>query len=247
MAKDFSKLLTSLGLSGSETRVYLASLKLGPNSVQDIAKKARLSRTATYDAIKSLQSHGLISTYETGKKRYFAAEDPDQAVAHFRDEISNMNKQLEVLSRALPEFKMLSGGERPSVRFYEGKEAVYAGFHDVVKVAPKELLEVTNFNDIQEFLDDQVLNDARKLTQNSKMNIKMLYIGNAPEKKVRREYRKLPKGLGDFHGDIWIYDNRVVFVTFIGKIMTIIIESEAFSQVAKVMFKAAWMSGELAE
>ena len=115
MATDIQKLFTSLGLSPTETKIYLSSLELGPTSVQEIAKKAKISRTAAYDAIESLQKHSLLSTFERGKKHYFAAEDPESAVAHFKTELSNMQAQLENLQRVLPELKMMTGGERPTV------------------------------------------------------------------------------------------------------------------------------------
>src|SRR5690242_13407133 len=105
MPTDIAKLFTTLGLSETETKVYLASLSLGPTSVQDIAKEAKLSRTATYDAVEELQKRGLLSTYVRGKKRFFAAEEPEQAVAYFRDNVNKMESQLEVLLHALPELK----------------------------------------------------------------------------------------------------------------------------------------------
>ena len=64
------KLLTELGLTPTETRVYLSSLKSGPTSVQEIAKRAKLSRTATYDVIAALQERGLMSTFDRGKKKF---------------------------------------------------------------------------------------------------------------------------------------------------------------------------------
>ena len=46
MTVDFFKLLTELGLTPTETVSILLSLKLGPTSVQEVAKAAKLSRTA---------------------------------------------------------------------------------------------------------------------------------------------------------------------------------------------------------
>lgn len=241
MPLDAAKLFTSLGLSPSETKVYLASLKLGPNSVQEIAKRAKLSRTATYDAIKSLQDHGLVSTFERGKKKFFAAEDPESAVTYFKNHIRHLESQIGTLERSLPELQMLAGGERPTVRFFEGKDAIYAVFRDVQKVQPKELFELANLEDVENILDLDVLEDAQKLLDRKHTKIKLLHHGpHAREKKNNVEYCELLPELGEFHGDIWIYGNRVVFVTFVGKIMTVIIESKSFSDTARVLFKAAW-------
>ena len=240
MATDIQKLFTSLGLSPTETKIYLSSLELGPTSVQEIAKKAKISRTAAYDAIESLQKHSLLSTFERGKKHYFAAEDPESAVAHFKTELSNMQAQLENLQRVLPELKMMTGGERPTVRFFEGEEAVYAVFRDVAKVEPKEVFEMTNYEDVNQFIDMKVLAEARKLLNLQRTKLHILHRGHHSNPNSLIEYCELLSELGNFHGDIWIYENRVVFVTFLGKIITVIIESKPLADTARILFKAAW-------
>lgn len=244
MPIDFSKLFLSLGLSETETKVYFASLKLGPTSVQEIAKKARLSRTATYDAVAALQDRGLMSTFERGKKRYFAVEEPERAVGYFRDQVGKMNRQLEALEDAVPELSLLAGGEKPSVRFYEGKEAIVALFHDVESVKPSFRYEMANYDDVYEHLDMKMLEDLRRRIKLPKMDSKMLFCGKLRQVNDRAEYYRLPESLGEFHGDVWIYKNRVAFINFIGKAVTIIVESELFANMARAMFDAAVMSSE---
>lgn len=247
MSQDVLKLFTSLGLSESETKVYFAGLKLGPTTVQAIAKKARLSRTATYDAVASLQDRGLMSTFESGKKRYFAVEDPERAVSYFKDSFQKMRRKLEILDEAIPELKLLAGGEKPAVRFYEGTEALFAVFDDVKKVQPKEMREVTNYTDVYAHLDMKMLTEARKSLDPRKTKVFMLHWGEPNPRNSLGNYCAIPKEVGEFHGDIWIYDNRVVFVTFIGKIVTVIIESESFARTAKSLFDMAWMAGKMRE
>ena len=247
MAKDLLKIFTSLGLSESETKVYLAGLRLGPTSVQALAKKARLSRTATYDSVASLQDRGLMSTFESGKKRYFAVEDPERAVSYFRDSIQKMRHKLEKLDEVVPEMKLMAGGEKPAVRFYEGTEALFAVFDDVKKVQPKEMREVSNYNDVNDHLDTKMLTEARKSLDPRKTKVFMLHWGEPEKRHPLGNYCSIPKEVGEFHGDIWIYGNRVVFVTFVGKIITVIIESESFAQTAKALFDTAWMVGKMKE
>lgn len=238
MIKDVVELLTDLGLSDSEAKVYLASLELGPTSVQKIAKKADYSRTATYDIIDSLKEHGLMSTYEKGKKRYFAAEDPENAVLHFRDRVEGLKSKLEKLENKLPEVEMMAGGERPTVRFYEGEEAVFAAFHDAEQVQPDVLYEVSDYEYVREHFETDTLKRAREATKDT--HIKILHHGDLVNPLPNQEYCKLLPDLDKFEGDIWIYENRVVFVTFYGKTMTVIIESQPLADVARVLFQAAW-------
>ncbi|MBT6253612.1 hypothetical protein HOI83_00010 [Candidatus Uhrbacteria bacterium] len=245
MATDIFKIFTKLGLSDSESKVYLASLSLGPTSVQDIAKKARLSRTATYDTVKTLKKRGLLSTFERGKKTFFAAEEPDRVVNYFKDHVENMKDELQTLKRVMPEIKMMAGGEKPTVRFYEGDEALYALFSDLGKAKPKFLYEVSNMNDIYTFLEKKDVAEAQKLSSKVPV-IKLLHVGDVQgEGREGVEYCKLPKDVLEFHGDIWIYDNRVAFVTFVGKMVAIIVENQAFADTAVALFQTAWKVCEL--
>lgn len=242
MASDFLKLFTSLGLSKIETQIYLASYQLGPTSVQEIAKKARISRTACYEAIESLQKRGLLSTFVRGKKRFFAAEDPERALKHFKDSVAEMSARLDDLQRVLPEMKMLAGGERPTVRFFEGREAIFALFNDVAQSKTKTLDEVSNFNDIESFLDKDYVAEVRKVVDPTKMQTRILHRGAwNREQRAHVQYAQLPDEMGDFHGDIWIYANRVAFVAFVGRVMAVIIESQPFTDTAKALFNAAWI------
>ena len=247
MPMDFSKLFVMLGLSETETKLYFASLRLGPTSVQEIAKKARLSRTAAYDAIASLQERGLLSTFERGKKRFFAVEDPERAISYFRNQVLKLQDQLDVLHESLAELKMLSGGERPAVRFYEGKDAIQAVFHDVALLEPDIRYEVANYDDVYEHLDIAQLESYRRILHEKKIKMKMIFCGKLRKISPHTEYYRMPKSLGDFHGDIWLYGNRVVLVSFIGKPITVIIESEAFAHVAKALYETALLSCEKVE
>jgi len=241
MPSDFTRFFLDLGLSATETATYLASLQIGPTSVQEIAKKARLSRTTTYEAIASLQERGLMSTYQHGKKKFFSAEDPERAVAHFRGKIGELQSQIESFSRIVPELQMLAGGERPAVRFFEGREALLALFRDLVSANSDYFDEVSNFDDIYEYLDSEYIRELQKILNPTKIRLRLLHRGElrrVPREHV--EYCPLKPELGNFHGDIWIYGDRIAFVSFKGKIIAIIIESKPFAQTARVLFEAAW-------
>lgn len=241
MSTDFFKIFTSLGLSQLESRVYLSSFELGPTSVQEIAKKARLSRTAAYEAIGSLQERGLVSTFSRNKKRFFVAEEPERLIRYFKESVNKMESKLDDLNRTLPEMKLLLGGERPTVRFYEGREALYSLFNDLAQVNPKQFDEVSNLDDIYQYLDVAYLDEIRKVLDPSRIHTRILHRGKLKrEGRNQVEFCELLPELGDFHGDIWIYGNRVAFVAFVGKVMAVIIESEPFADTARVLFEAAW-------
>ena len=135
---------------------------------------------------------------------------------------------------------MLSGGERPTVRFFEGREALYALFSDFTSVHPRELLELSNVDAVYGELDPKVLLEARKALDATRVSIKMLHRGELRNPRAGAEYCRLLPEFGDFQGDIWIYEDRIAFVQFIGKMTTVIIESKPFADMARVLFRAAW-------
>lgn len=239
MSFDFTKALTDLGLTSSETKVYMTGLKTGPTSIQELAKKAKLSRTATYEIVAALQSKGLFSSFERGKKKFFAAESPESAVSHFKGYIAKLGDQLTRFEKALPELALLVGGEKPTVRIFEGDDAVFAVFRDANTVRPTELRELTNLEDVQN-LDPALMAEAKKLLNDGSCKFKILHKGEVVQARPGREVCRLPDEFGAFHGDLWVYGNRVVFLTFVGKVTTVIIESQVFADMARILFDAAW-------
>ncbi len=242
MAKDLSHLLNDLGLSESETKIYLSGLETGPTSVQDLAKKAKLSRTAAYDAVAHLQSRGLMTTYERGKKVFYVSENPDRAVTFFRERIRKLRGKLEVLEEQLPELKMMMGGDRPAVRFYEGRDALLALFQDVVSVNPVRVDELSNMDDVYQYLNTEDLLEVRRTLNVDKIQLRILYRGTLQNPRKNVIFCELLKEIDTFHGDIWIYENRVAFVQFVGKVLTVIIESESLADTARALYQAAWIA-----
>lgn len=242
MVENLSDVLVQLGLSRTETRVYLAMLKLGPNSVQNIAKEAGVSRTAGYDLIAALQEKGLASSFEQGKKTVFSAEDPDKLDAYFRGRIGSMQSQLGELKRLMPELRVMGADNRPRVRFYSGVEGLRALFRDVASVKPDALFEVVNVDAVYDHLGAELLAELRKVENFRQIPNRGLLRGAPRNPLPTASGRMLNESCGDFEGTIWIYKNRVAFVKTIGEPEVIIIEQEMFAQTMRVLFEASWAS-----
>ncbi|MBT4857238.1 hypothetical protein HON52_03565 [Candidatus Uhrbacteria bacterium] len=239
--KDLKEVLTKLGLTDTETRMYLAMLTLGPESVQNISRKAGVSRTAAYDLIGALQHKGLASSFQRGKKKFFSAEDPDKLDDYFKGRMTEMKGQLDVLKRLMPELRVMSvGGGRPRVRFYTGEQGLRALFRDVVSVKSDELLEVANIDTVYDQLDESVLLDLRKTEHFKHVPIRVLIQGEPRNMSAGVEARVIDKAFGDFVGIIWIYADRVAMINLIGDMETVIIEQQIFSDTMRVLFNTAW-------
>lgn len=241
MSQDFEKLLLAAGLLPSEVKVYLSALEMGPSSVQNIAAKAGISRTATYEAVEMLQKRGLMASSTVGKKSVFSAEDPERIVAYLQSEQQRFTTTIEDVTRSLDAMRLIAGGIRPTVRVFEGEEALRAYFDHIAQTKPEEFSEISNLDDVYKFLETNTIQSARRAYTWAKMKRnRLLHVGPLRNPREGVEFAELEKKWGDFHGNIAIYGKYVAFVTYVGKLVVVIMESETLANSMQVLFNIAW-------
>ena len=69
--------LQELGLEPTEAMVYNALVEIGPSTVTEITKRARITRTLGYHVLEKLEWFGLVGRAGgEGKKMKYAIEHP---------------------------------------------------------------------------------------------------------------------------------------------------------------------------
>ncbi len=122
--------LRKLGLKEKEVNVYLAALELGFSSVQNIAKKAVISRPTAYEIIKELIGKGLMREVRRrgttqGERTFFAAESPDNLLGLLRvqkREIEEKEREFVRIISALRAKYNIAG--QSEIREFEGKNEI---------------------------------------------------------------------------------------------------------------------------
>ncbi len=234
------KILVGLGLTETEARVYLAMLELGPASVQNISKKSNISRTAAYDIIEALSKKGIISSSQNGKRKVFAAEEPNQLRTYFKNKVEDLKDQFEEFEDFLPELRVMQTTDKTKVRYYNGQEGIEALFRDLKTVGAKELYEITNADAVYDNLDPKILWKLRESSHFQGVKVKVLYQGELRNPFEGAEFKKIDGAVGVFLGTIWIYENRVCFIKFYGKFEVVILENDVLAQTQRVLFQLAW-------
>jgi len=112
-------LLKNLGLSETESKIYLAALELGKALPKHLAEKARVKRPTLYEFLDPMMEQGLLSETLIGKRRYFLAEDPQILLEKKQAEIDRLEK-------IIPELRILlaTSSTKPKIIFYQGLEGV---------------------------------------------------------------------------------------------------------------------------
>ena len=74
---DINEALNKIGLTPTETKIYLTLLKIGKSTVVKLAEKTELHRRTIYDALNILNHKGLTSFKIIDNVKYFEATEPD--------------------------------------------------------------------------------------------------------------------------------------------------------------------------
>ena len=114
--------LRKLGLTEKEVKVYLAGLELGPDSVQNIAKKAQFSRPTTYEIVKKLEEKRLF--VERGKKgkRVFTAQSPERILGILRTQKREIEEKEREFVRIIAALEAKYSKEKEGITIFKGKE-----------------------------------------------------------------------------------------------------------------------------
>lgn len=242
------KELEQLGLSDKEAKTYLASLKLGPAPVQEIAKSSQLKRPTVYFAIEQLIKKGLMSSFEKGKKRFFSAESPERLVSLLALQKKKAQALEENLQGLLPQLNGLFDltGEKPRVRFFEGKEGLKALQDDFLKTEDKNIENIYPRDDFIKVFSESERKDYVTKLKKKKIKVRTIYTSKqgtsalVPNPYAERKFvshEKFP-----FSADITIYGDKIAIGTFKGKLVGIIIESKEIAETLRLVFDLAWKS-----
>lgn len=237
--KDISPILQSLGLLDSEIKTYLAALENGPGTVVELTKTTHLSRQATYVAIETLSGRGLMSNALRGKKRLYAAEPPGKLLTYAKRKDVETHERVKDLEAMIPELELRTGGERPVVRMFQGKEGVMEIVQDMLHNNGEESFEMTDLDAMYNVLSPDDLQAMRNEVKKAGVKIRGLYWGTVRGQNVPLERIFLPKRYSDFKTNIGVYGNRVALVTFEGKMHSVIIESETLAKAMRLLFNLA--------
>ncbi len=240
MNKAHLALVTELGLSEKEARVYLASLELGTGNVSDIANRAGIKRTSVYNFIDRLIGLGIIIQNTNEPKSYQAVEP--KYLARIQQD------RLDVIKTRLPELNALTNlsQTKPRIQYFEGTTQMQHIEREILN-CKKELLVIWNRKRVVEQLGGkEYLEELDKLRREKKVHIRLIAVKDEDlefeggEADKTREIRWAPSGM-DFPMGISIYDTgKVGLITSQEEKFGILIESQELERTMRQLFEAFW-------
>ena len=206
--------LQQFGLSEKEARVYLSSLEIGSATADTLSKHSGVNRSTTYVQIEELMKLGLMSTYEDGKKTMYLPESPEHLKRLFERQKQKIELQEKQLDSVMPGLAGLfsSAGERPKVRFFEGKEGLVTMRQEVLHCKSKQIEVISSYDDFVKVFDsekERMAFTAKRVAKKIHIRLLFTYEGKMTKKMELAKARKIPQEKMPIAADIQIYDDTV--------------------------------------
>lgn len=232
--------IKKLGLSDKEAKVYLATLELGQAPAAEIASHSGVNRATTYVILEELRRKGLISSFEKGKKTYFSAEAPERLSNLFEIEERRLKENFAGLKKILPDLEKLYEirGERPKVRFFEGKEGIASIREDILKTKTNFIYQFLPLDESYRFFPLKSGSHREKMGEKlRKIHQKTIYF-TKKGKISRPGWKFLPDR--SFKTEVVIYGGKAALVAHKEKLFGIIIEDPTMAETLKIIFETVW-------
>ncbi len=251
---DIAEQLTGLGLSRKAAATYLALLKLGAATAQQIAREAKMERTAAYRILDELSAQNLVSRGIKGKRSTYYIESPQQLQ-------QLIERKLSAAHELIPLLVALQGEQspKPVLRYYDNFNGVKLVLTNSLTAKEKLRRDFASIEHILDHLGKRFIN--RQIEERAKRGIRVRSLRSATDKKkdirsgwflkgtnegLLREVRYLSQDI-PFCSAIFIYDNVVSVISSKREAFALEIQSEELSQALKALFDSAWSTAHPAE
>jgi predicted transcriptional regulator len=246
--EELNKELVHLGLSEKESRVYLAVLELGPSPVQDISHKARVNRATTYVMIEALSARGLMSTFQKGKKRFYAAESPDRLVTLVDRERKALDGKHDELMKAMPLLEALynAEGAKPQVRYLEGAEGIKTA-RALFEKLNGDFIEIAPLDDVHQ--TTELMGEEREehhaVLRQRGAKYRVLAITKNQDPTCLPDmgegaWRMLPPEKFPIHGSIVVRKDYIFLFSYTSGLLSVMIRSKEIADAIRALFDLAW-------
>ena len=224
--------LKNMGLTESESRVYLALLELGPSLAGSISRKTGIHRRNVYDLTERLIQKGLIGYILKNNRRLFEAANPER----FREILEEKQKEL---MESMGELKLLYGKtkEKQETNFYKGVEGLKTVFEDQLESSREILIQGASQSafEILPFYFKWYDQDRVK----KKIKVRIIASEKLGKKIPLAEIRYIPQKYANPLA-INIYGDKVAIILWKKEPISIVIKNSEIAESYRNYFELMW-------
>ncbi len=225
--------LESIGLTKTESKLYLALLDLGKSQAGVLSRKTGIHRRSVYDALERLIQKGLVSYIRENEQRYYLASDPSK----IQELIENMHSEVQKL---LPALKAKYGEvkQKQETSFYRGIEGIKTILEDQIKEG-KEVYIIGASKNAKELLKYYLPHYTSKRIK-QKVKLYCIYAGEKHKNPIPFAQTKyLPE---EFASPVStnIYGDKIAIILWTFEPVAILIKQKEVAETYKKYFDILW-------
>jgi|SRR3989344_3875164 len=245
MINKVATLFKKIGFNDKAAKVYFISLSIGPETVQNIAKRAETKRATAYVAIDELVRVGLMSSFQKGKKKYFIASAPEQILEIVKMKELELGRDRKEIELTLPELRTVY--QKPegkiAVKYYEGKEGVMRMVKDFLHEAAGNTIQMAYPLDrLRALFSAEELGGLFATRLKKKVKTETFYtlrdgvVEAHPEgTRIKIDANKYP-----LNADIAIFKNKMRIASLGDHLSGVVIEDKAIVETMRSLFQLAF-------
>lgn len=241
--------LKACGLDQLEIDIYLYLLVHIEATAYGIAKDLGIPRSSAYDKVRSLEKHGLVSSFRKNNKKHFTPESINTLLNKIDHQREQVNDMLPVLRSYIKDARV----HQPRVRLLMGKDGVRAAWEEMLDVYKREELREVYATTRESVFDILPRYFKEWVKRRQKLPTKIHLMMPESERgqqswpqstTVPEETRYLDDSLVT-NGEITVYGDYTALFSFDKKNPhAIVLESPELSQHIENLLKIAWASAE---
>ena len=133
--------LVALGLTGSEVKAYVALLKGGTMTANEVSREARIPYSKVYDALESLHDKGWVEEQKS-RPIVYTAKPPDTALEELksRQETARREKEQIALEELMGVYVSRGEQEKPDIWIMRGTNEILSRVKNLLLNCRTELL-----------------------------------------------------------------------------------------------------------
>lgn len=242
------RMLSEIGLSELEIKLYILSVTSGPLLVSRIATNLGISRPNVYKVIAGLEKYGLARFSDNkGYNRRFIAEAPSRAMEIFREKQKQLRNYDQEVAVFMPELMAsYQQGQLPTkIKIIQNREQLMAVFEQVFEEAKDEIYFVGSTADLNKLVTFANLekNIKRRIERGVRAKILVFHDTEADILKQRdgKELRetRFMRTVKPFIPSFYIFANKVIIWQPKAP-LAILIEDQYIVDMQKNIFAWLW-------
>jgi sugar-specific transcriptional regulator TrmB len=233
------ELLRRLGLTAHEATIYASLIENGPGTVADISRRTAIHRPIVYKHLPALREKGLVTSAPRGQRTVFVPEPPERLQALLEETRSRLDLALPALKQ-----DFAAQGNRPAIKYYEGKAGIRSVFADLVETLGQGGT-FCRYSSASESRDAYLPKNYRELRDRKRLQRFVITSeARAGHKKPRldRALKFLPRqefGPFDFDVTQLIYGDKVAIIDYNSETATVI-ENQVIAEFQRQVFMALY-------